>query len=296
MPRPSLDLPTAEEALRRGTEFLRSLKIPSPRLEMEIILAEVMELDRIGLYTQLERRLTPEERDASREMLTRRRNREPLAYILGRREFYGLTFGVGPSVLVPRPETELIVDLALAFLRQWAESRPPVLADIGTGSGAIAIACARMQSDRDLPGDWIATDIQPEALDLARENAAALGVAGRIEFRQGSIYEPLEGAADLIASNPPYIGEGERESLMAEVAQFEPPVALFSGKNGLEHLETLIGGAADHLNPGGLLLLELGVGQEAPVRDYVARAQGLSEPEFHADLAGISRVLSVRRL
>lgn len=287
--------PTAEEALRKGTDFLRSLGIDSPRLEMELILAEVLELDRLGLYMNLDRRLMPSERDASRGMLARRRNREPLAYILGRREFYGFAFGVTPAVLVPRPETELIVDLVLAWLGAWSFDRPPLMADIGVGSGAIAIASALMQVERGLPGRWIATDISREALAVARDNAATLGAAGLVEFREGSLYQPLDSPVDLIASNPPYIAESERGGLMPEVSRHEPPSALFSGPEGLDHLRALIDGAPDRLTPGGLLILEIGQHQRDPVAHIVEQTPGLEALTFHNDLAGIPRVARARR-
>lgn len=288
-------LPTAEEALRKGADFLRSLGIDSPRLEMEIILAEVLDLDRVGLYMNLERRLMPDERDASREMLARRRNREPLAYILGRREFYGFTFGVSPAVLVPRPETELIVDLVLEWSKNHNPAEPHLMADIGTGSGAIAIACALLQAERELPARWIATDLSPEALSVARENAAMLGAAGLIEFREGSLYEPLAEPVDLIASNPPYVAEAERDSLMPDVLQFEPASALFSGPEGLDHLRPLIEGAPARLRPGGLLLLEIGRGQRPALERLFAQTSGFESVSFHPDLAGIPRVVRAVR-
>lgn len=288
-------LPTAEEALRKGADFLRSLGVDSPRLEMEIILAEVLDLDRVGLYMNLERRLMPDEREASREMLARRRNREPLAYILGRREFYGFTFGVSPSVLVPRPETELIVDLVMEWTKSRSQDEPAIMADIGTGSGAIAVACSLLQAEREFPARWIATDLQPAALAVARENAAMLGAAGLIEFREGSLYDPLTEPVDLIASNPPYIAESERDSLMPEVLQFEPASALFSGPEGLDHLKPLIEGAPDRLRPGGVLLLEIGHGQRPALERLFERTPGFDSASFHPDLAGIPRVVRAVR-
>lgn len=287
--------PTADEALRKGADFLRSLGVESPRLEMEIILAEVLELDRVGLYMNLERRLMPDERDASRDMLARRRNREPLAYILGRREFYGFTFGVSPDVLVPRPETELIVDLVMEWTKNRSADVPALLADIGAGSGAIAIACALLQADRDVPARWIATDVSPAALAVARENAAMLGAAGLVEFREGSLYDPLTEPVDLIASNPPYVAEFERESLMPDVLQYEPASALFSGPEGLDHLKPLIEGAPERLRPGGLLLLEIGKGQKPAVERIFERTSGFDAVSFHPDLAGIPRVVRAVR-
>ncbi len=282
--------PTAEEALRKGADFLRTLGIDSPRLEMEIILAEVLDLDRIGLYMNLERRLMPDERDASRDMLARRRNREPLAYILGRREFYGFNFGVSPAVLVPRPETELIVDLVMEWTKAHPEPVELLLADIGTGSGAIAIACALLQAEQNFPVRWIATDSSEPALQQATENAAALGAGSLVEFRAGSLYDPLPETFDLIASNPPYIAEFERDSLMPEVLRHEPASALFSGPEGLDHLQPLVEGAPSRLRPGGLLLLEIGQGQQGAMQNLFERTPGFQSVTFHPDLAGIPRI------
>ena len=287
---------TVESALRLGEEFLRSFGVQAARLEIELILAEVMGVDRIGLYVNLKRRMTAEHREGSREMLSRRREREPLAYILGRREFYGLGFEVNRSVLVPRPETEGLVDLILEGLKKWdSAGDDPLLADIGTGSGAIAVAAAAIHKRKGPCARWIATDVSNEALDLARKNAERHGVADQIDFRLGSMLEPLDGPVDFLCSNPPYVAESERATLMPEVVEWEPEGALFSGPEGTEHLKALIGAAPDYVCPGGFLLLEIGIGQAENVARWIEEAPGLELIEIHDDLAGIPRIVEASR-
>lgn len=284
------------EALARGTQFLEAAGVGTPRLDMELILAEALGTNRLGLYMQVDRVLSPEERERSRAMLTRRREREPMAYILGYREFYGLRFDVTPAVLIPRPETELLVDAVLNWLRaREATIEPPVLADIGTGSGAIPIAALVNQEKTQTPGRWMATDVSPEALDVAKANARKHGVAERIEFRVGAFFEPLDAPVDCICSNPPYVAEADRESLEPEVAKWEPAGALFSGPFGMDHLERLIGEAPRHLRTGGAMFLEIGFGQRDLVAEAIERAGQYEAATFHEDHAGISRVLEVRR-
>lgn len=290
-----MSAPTVGEALRSGTDFLKARGIESARLEMEIILAEALGVERLGLYLDFERKLTEPQRERSRALLARRREREPLAYILGRREFYGLAFKVTSAVLIPRPETELIVDRAIEILRGWQGSGPPLLADIGTGSGAICIAVAKTQKKEGLPGKWIATDKSAEALEIARENAATNEVEDRIEFREGSLYDPFGEACDVICSNPPYVAEEEEALLSPEVLQWEPREALFSGGGGLEHLKKLIAGAAEHLRPGGRLLLEIGFRQSEAVEELLREEADLHDIGFLSDLSGNARVAQARR-
>lgn len=295
--------PTVGEALRSGTEFLKGLGIESARLEMEIILADALGVERLGLYLDFERKLTEPQRERSRALLSRRRKREPLAYILGQREFYGLPFKVTPAVLIPRPETELIVDRAIEIIRGWQGSAAPRLADIGTGSGAICIAVAKTQKKEGLPGRWIATDTSAEALEIARENAAANEVEDRIEFREGSMYQPLgrpQGElpgepCDLICSNPPYVAEAEEALLSPEVLQWEPRGALFSGDEGMEHLKELIARATEYLRPGGTLLLEIGFQQSEAVEALLRDEADLHDVGFLLDISGIPRVAQARR-
>lgn len=294
---PALDL-TVEQALGKGARFLDELGIDAARLEIELIVAEALGLDRLGLYMDMKRPLIRGEREQTRQMLARRREREPLAYILGRREFFGLQFAVTRDVLIPRPETEMIVELALKWMEARArgsESPSTIAADIGTGSGAIAVACAVMQAKRSDPGRWIATDASEPAIEVARGNAITHGVSEQIELRQGDLYAPLEGPVDCLCSNPPYIPADDLGELQPEVSRFEPSSALVSGPRGLDHLERLILGAAEWLNSGGVLFFEFGYGQKDEVQSLAEQADGLTEIRIHNDLAGIPRVLEAHR-
>ncbi len=259
---------TAGEMLARAKEFLQRKGVEPARLDAELLLAHVLELTRLELYLQLERPVSAAEIDAARALLVRRGKREPVAYILGAREFYGRRFAVDARVLIPRPETELLVDLALARSKE----RPVVrIADVGTGSGALAVSLAL-----GIPGARVvAVDVSPGALEVARANAAALG--SEIDFVLGDGPEALRGSEpfDLIVSNPPYIAPEARATLEPEVADHEPELALFTPAADPGHwLRRLSSSAGDLLAPGGTLLSELGSGQaEAAVE--IARAAGL---------------------
>ena len=287
------NLLTARDALTLGAERLRKEGIESATLDMSLILAEVLGLNRLGLYLNLERPLDEEERLAARALLVRRLKHEPMAYILGRREFFGLTFEVTPEVLIPRPETEHLVEHAVAWVRTQAETIPePLLADIGTGSGAIAIAVAHACPNC----RWIATDLSEGALAVARRNAERHGVDSRIEFRQGSLLEPISETLDGLCSNPPYVAETERDQLAPDVAQWEPPTALFGGADGLDLIRTMIAAAPPCLRPGGLLLLEVGARQDEAVAQLLAESDAFELIRIHLDLAGIGRVVQAGRV
>jgi release factor glutamine methyltransferase len=222
-------------------------------------------------------------------LIARRAAREPVAYITGQREFYGRSFLVTPDVLIPRPETELLVDTALEHLRT---RRPaPSLVDVGTGSGCLAITLAL-----ECPAARvIATDVSAAALGVARRNAARLGVAGRIDFRLGALLGDLDEPVDLVVSNPPYVAAGDRASLAADVREFEPHVALFGGADGLAIVRDLVPLAARALAPGAWLILEIGAGQADAV-GAIVRDAGLQAIGVRPDLQGIPRVLVAARL
>jgi release factor glutamine methyltransferase len=283
---------TVRETLRLGTERLKREGIESAGLDMSLLLAEVLGTNRLGLYLNLDRPLSPAEREAARKMLARRIKHEPVAYILGRREFYGLTFEVTPAVLIPRPETELLVEQAVAWINERAETTAePVLTDIGTGSGAIAIATAHA-----CPASrWIAVDFSKKSLEVARRNAEKHGVDERIEFRQGSLLEPIQEPLDGICANLPYVAERERAGLARDVADYEPHAALFSGPEGLDHIRQLIEEAPARLKPGGLLLLECGAGQDEPITQILTENDAFGFVRVHNDLAGIGRVIQTER-
>jgi release factor glutamine methyltransferase len=225
------------------------------------------------------------------EALVRRRlGREPLAYILGRQEFWRLSFEVSPAVLIPRSETELIVELALELLPRGAN--PSNVADLCTGSGCVAVALAT-----EITGSRItATDISEAALDVARRNAATHGVAERIEFRCADLLTGLSGPFDLIACNPPYVADGDRPGLQPEVRDYEPGVALFGGADGFHIVERLVQSAAGYLRPGGHLLFEFGLGQDERVESLVDGTDRLRLVELRRDLQGIARTAFVERI
>lgn len=284
---------TVGEALGRGAQYLARAGVESARLDMSLILAEVLSTNRLGIYRDFERPLNAQETAQAREMLARRAKREPLAYILGRREFFGLDFAVERGALIPRPDTEILVERVIEWIGRREPSAPaPVLADIGTGSGAIAIAAAHA-----CPASrWIAVDCSPEALAVARANAARHSVEDRIEFREGSLLDPLTGPVDAICSNPPYIAERDRAGLMPEVRDWEPDGALFSGPDGLDCLRTLIAAAPSRLNPGGFFAVEMGCDQAAAVTALLESAGAYDAIEVHRDLAGLDRCVTARRI
>jgi release factor glutamine methyltransferase len=227
---------------------------------------------------------------AFQKLIDRRLQWEPVAYITGRKHFWTFTLGVNKDVLIPRPDTEIIVEEILDIAKKTKTDRIEIL-DIGTGSGAIAIALAC-----EVPhASVMATDISLPALEVARRNAEILGLQNQIDFRQGNLFEPVEGFFDIIASNPPYIGEEEYEELPEGVRDFEPRGALFAGKNGLEFYEKLIYQAAGHLKKNGWLLLEIGARQEKDVYRIMESSGFYDNIEMRRDYGGLPRVVKARR-
>jgi release factor glutamine methyltransferase len=262
-------------------EYLVSRGVENARLEAEWLLCAATGLDRVGLYLNFERPLNDDELAAYRVMVARRGRREPLQHILGTQEFCGLEFEVSPDVLIPRHDTETLVNEALARMPA-AQS----VLDIGTGSGCIAVALAcRLPS-----ASVTAVDISAAALVVARRNAVRNGVA--IEFLLGSLLEPVAGRHfDLIISNPPYIPSSDIETLESEVRDFDPRGALDGGADGLDVYRAMIPGAAALLNSGGWLLLEVGIGQAADVAQLFRTAGIYGEPIITRDGVGIERVV-----
>lgn len=222
-------------------------------------------------------------------LIARRSAREPLAYIVGRREFWNLTFEVSPDVLVPRPETELIIEVTLElFPHRDAQLRA---CDVGTGSGclAVAIACERAGAQ------VVATDVSGDALSVAARNAARHGVADRVALIAGDLFGEIRETFDLIVSNPPYVPDEEREGLPPEVRDHEPPRALFGGHDGLEIIRRLLAAAPARLKAGGWLVFEIGALQADAVRALISSADGLTMTALRRDLSGIPRTAVVRR-
>lgn len=271
--------------LERGREFLERKGLEGGRREAELLVAHALGLDRLKLFLSLDRPLSPDEIVRGRELLVRRARREPVAYLTGRREFYGRAFGVGPEVLIPRPDTEILVDRARALL---AGREAPRIADVGTGSGCIAVTLAL-----ELPGARVvASDRLAAALERARANAEALGAT--IEWREGDGPAALrgDGPFDLVTMNPPYIDPAVREALEPEVRDHEPAEALFAPAGDPDHwVRRLLVEVPPMLAPGGYLLVELGHDQAARLRGELER--GALQWRVEHDLEGLERVLEV---
>jgi release factor glutamine methyltransferase len=272
------------EVLRLSAGYLSEHGSPTPRLDAELLIGHVLGLPRIELYTNFDRPLAEPELAACRALLERRGRREPVAYILGRWGFHGLDLAVDGRVLVPRPETEVLVERCLALLDGH---EAPRVADVGTGSGAIALAIKAARPDAALT----ATDVSPDALAVARANAAALGL--EVELVEADLLSGVEGRFALVASNPPYIGQLEMAGLEPEVAEYEPRLATVAGPAGTEVLERLAAAAPAALERGGWLVVECGAGQAETVRGMLAAA-GAAETFAEPDLAGIDRVVGGR--
>ena len=282
---------TILKVIEWSTGFLRDKGIESPKTEVEILLAHALEVRRIELYVQFERVLDNKELGRFKELLLRRAKREPTAYILGMREFYGIEFDVDRRALIPRPETEHLVDLVVKSLKGVSE---PMVCDLCTGCGNVAISVAKtVESAR-----VVATDISSDALALAKQNVKKHELAKRILLTSGDLFEAVEerfrGRFDVIASNPPYVEEPYREKLEPEVAEHEPANALFAGAKGLNVIKRLVADAEAWLKPGGKLVFEIGRGQSEPVGELLNRS-GYEEVEFERDYAGIDRVASARK-
>jgi release factor glutamine methyltransferase len=278
---------TIATLIARGARLLASAGDPmrsSAILDSELLLAHALGGARAGLLAHPERVVGAAEVERFGELLRRRADGEPLAYLTGRREFWSLELAVTPAVLIPRPETELLVERALALGPSEAHA-----ADLGTGSGAVALALARERPRWRL----LATDVSAPALAVARANAAALG-AGNVEFRQGSWFEPLAAERfELLISNPPYVAADD-PLLDQPGLRGEPRLALTPGADALAHLRVLARGAAAHLRPGGWLLLEHGATQGAAVRGEL-EAAGFAHVRSHRDLAGHERMTEGQR-
>lgn len=270
--------------LKSTASYLDGRGIAGGRRDAELLLGQVLKLDRVGLYLNFERPVTVAELNAYRELVRRRAAREPLQYILGETEFWSLPLRVSPAVLVPRSDTEVLVEEALQRLPTSG-----TCLDIGTGSGAIVIALAHERP----AASFTAIDIDPAALAVARDNAERHAVSGRIGFAEGDLFQLATGCFDLIVSNPPYIRCGDLASLMPEVRDFEPRRALDGGEDGLDAYRALTRQAPARLNFGGWLLVEIGIDQAAAVRDLFTAA-GFTDIFMRADYAGIDRVIGGR--
>lgn len=289
------------ELVRLAAERLEREGVHNARLEAELLMAHVLGMRRLDVYLQFERPLTPDEVDAFREALRRRVRHEPLQYITGETDFRELTLRVDRRVLIPRPETEVLVGAVL----DWAAvdageaggeptgtGRATAL-DLGTGSGAIALSLAHEGRFEAI----VATDVSADALEVARENAHRLELEDRIELRQGALWDAVGPGEQfrVVVSNPPYVDEADRATLMPEVRDWEPVEALYSSGGGLDAIRSIVAGAPAHVAAGGLLALEVGAGQAEAVAGLVTATGAFGATRVVQDLAGHGRVVLAER-
>ena len=282
-----------ESARRALTARLQSAGIEEPALDARLLVGAALELDLTGMITQAARHLTPEETARLERYAQRRLAHEPVARILGALEFWGMPFRLSEATLVPRPDTETVVELALEIFRGLTISgRRPRIADVGVGSGAILLALLH-----EIPDAFgIGTDVSLTALNTARDNAAALGLAGRAAFVACSYASALRGPVDLIVSNPPYNPSAEIPTLSVEVREHDPHLALDGGNDGYDAYRALIPQASECLAAGGALIVEAGQGQARNIETLMAAAGLTVDRPPKADLSGIPRAVSARKM
>ena len=285
---------TIRAALEQGTAALTlGGQTPKPRLDAQVLLSHVLDVERATLYTYPERLLTAQQEQRFSQLIERRKLGEPIAYLTGHKEFFGLDFLVDRRVLIPRPETELLVEAALSIIRErLAGARVPVVADIGTGSGIIPITLA-VQEPR-LPYLY-ASDISSDALAVARLNCQRHAVEQRVRLLQGDLLAPLPEPIDLLTANLPYVGTDEMEVLTPEVHAYEPHLALFSGDQGLDAMRRFFTEARQpgKLKPDAILLLEIGYQQRELLSDLLSELWPRATIKFTKDYAGWDRLLQV---
>jgi release factor glutamine methyltransferase len=278
---------TVLEVIQKSADFLAKKGVDAPRLQTELLLAHVLQMPRMKLYLNFDRQLSDPELDSLRKLVQRRGQREPLQHLVGTTAFCGLEIAVNGHVLIPRPETELLAEEGWQFL-STSNQQPATALDFGTGSGCIAIAVAAKCPTAHL----VALDVSPEALDVARQNAAKNNVSDRIEFRQGDGFAALKAGEqfDLILSNPPYIASAEIETLQPEVRDHDPRGALDGGADGLDFYRRLAAESGKFLKPHGKIMLEFGEGQAEKIGGIFA-AQGWSVEAIREDYTQRQRFL-----
>ena len=294
---------TVLKIIQWTTEYLKGKGIDNPRLDSEVLLAHLLRLDRVGLYLNFDRPLSRYELSSFREIVKRRGSREPLQYITGHQEFWSLDFKVTPDVLIPRPDTEILVEEALkAVRRETLDVRrqnqlPFTILDLCTGSGCIAISLAHELKDAVV----YAVDTSEAALSIARENAEKNGVRDRVIFLQGDLYEALTSyvsrltSYDIIVSNPPYIKNIDIPNIQPEVRDYEPRMAVDGGTEGLGFYKRIVADAPNHLSPHGWLMVEVGEGQADAVSKMMADTGAFESISTVKDLAGIERVVKAHK-
>ena len=284
-------MPTIHERVATARQTLRDAGIGAHEagFSARVLAEHVLGWNSARYFTSAHELEPPQFAERYGALVARRAAREPAAYITGLKEFWGLEMEVSPAVLIPRPETELIVEASTELLRD--RIGPLAVADAGTGSGCLAVALARELAAASI----VATDISRDALEVARRNAAAHGVADRIRFAHADLLEGIDGPFDLIVCNPPYVRSGDRPALQPEVRDYEPSVALFGGASGIEIVAALVAQAVPRLHPGGSLVFEFGLGQDEAVESLLAATPGLTLRELRRDLQGIARTALVSK-
>jgi release factor glutamine methyltransferase len=270
---------------------LTAARVPSPRMNAELLLRFTLDVDRAYLYTHSERELTADEQTRYDEALAQRARGVPAQYITGHQEFWGMDLIVNPAVLIPRPETEHVIETVLHLINGGRAPSPGTrIVDVGTGSGCVALALAKELPEAEIHG----TDISLAALEVARANAARHQLENKIQFHETDLLEGLEPASfDFVVSNPPYVGESEQDQVQLEVRKFEPRNAVFAGPTGLEVIERLIPQAQSVLRPGGWLIMEMSGTIAEGVKNLLASWRNV---QITKDLQGIPRVASVQNL
>ena len=283
-------MPTLRDFLHQAREQLTAAGVPEPRLEAEIMLTDTLRVPRHRLYAFQDDDLSTEVERTLEEVMERRLKREPLAYILGHREFYGIDLLVGPAVMVPRPETELLVERAMLVCMERMDKGRLVVADVGTGSGGIAINLAIHIPQAKI----FATDLSRDALEVARANVLKYKVGERVTLVPGDLLDPITGTIDVIVANLPYIPTQRLAVLQPEV-RWEPPAALDGGTDGLDLLRRLMGQAVSKLPDDGVVLLEIDPGQAEPLRRLAQELFPGANVSVEQDLAGHDRIFVLER-
>ena len=287
---------TIKNLLKVTTGYLQEKQIENPRMTAEVLLAHQLNIDRVTLYINFDQPLNESEISGYRSLIKRRIQREPLQYITGVQEFWSLDFIVNPQVLIPRPESELLVELAINQLKppNAFEDHPPKILDLGTGCGALAISLAKEVQEAKI---W-ATDISSGALKLANLNAKKHGVADRIKFKHGDLWNPLinqDITFDIIISNPPYIACEEYNDLPPEIRDYEPRSALDGKGDGMYYIEKILKGGLHFLNTGGLILLEMAPDQTNEALSLIGQIKGYGESSRIKDYSHRYRVVMAQR-
>ena len=292
---PHLEQVTLAEAINNAATLLSTAGITNARLDAEVLLSHIILKDRVWLITHRDDVLADNHQRAFEDAIQRRTRREPLQHIIGNQEFWGLEFIVSPDVLIPRPETEFIIEAALAIVQD--RNTPVRIIDLCTGSGCIAVSLAKELTAARV----IATDASEKALTVARENTRRHGVSEHIRFLLGDLFEPLEeldirGQIDIIVSNPPYVQAGDLSTLQPEVRDYEPEMALIAGPGGTEIAKRIIQLAPVYLKKNGTLIMEMGLGQAEALTRMVEATGAYGDRELLKDLAGIERVIIARKV